>query len=202
MIDAWSARERENAIHEASHAVIALAVGMRVGTVDVVPRDGSIGRMLPDHRHPFPYETDAVDQQRANDKNEADIVQTLAGPIGEHGYARPSESIERWSLVDEYISRVKAHSPFDGAAVYCSFPEEMDREFREALPNVWTGEEEQTVHDFERDVKRLVSRASDLVDQHWEEIQVVAMELLRRRTMSGEEVEAVLRSERQRACRA
>ena len=193
--------QRRNAIHEASHAVVALAVGLKVETVEVVPRNGSIGRMLLDKRQPFSYETDAVDQQHANDEDEADIVQTLSGPIGERRYAEPSESIERWSLVDAYISDLKLTSPFDGTAVYDTIPEKMDREFKEALPRVWTGEKDQSVDDFERDVRRLVNQANDLVDQHWEAILAAGSELLRRRTMSGEQLETALRSERERASR-
>src|SRR6266567_2257192 len=87
------AREQEllhrTAIHEAGHAVAAIALGRPFRSVTIVPEDGMLGYCSLS-RWPKNFQPEINDDLRTRERLESTIISTLAGEIAERHMCGPS----------------------------------------------------------------------------------------------------------------
>jgi hypothetical protein len=162
------------AIHEAGHAVIGLALGLGLLSIDLEPDElGGRGHTSFEPAGPWFEESRDFSPEAAGGE--------LAG--------RRAEFIER--VVTTYLAGYVAESKQSGRDAMDS----AGFDFREAVMD-WLNLE--LLNDEERMVRlaTLRDRARALVERHenWQAIEALAAELLRRRRLSGREARTLLES--------
>lgn len=151
------------AYHEAGHAVAARWLHRAVRTISIVPDEDSLGRV---EHYPITgawLRPDIEIDGRTRDYLETSITVSLAGPSAERKYRG------RWNRLGAEYDR---HEALGAALRLVGSKEQLQHYFR------WR---EQIAVDFWEDTFR------------WEQVRVLAAELLERGTMSGRAVRDVLR---------
>ena len=159
------------ALHEAAHAIVAAALGIEVGHVSIVWEGDSGGRTQIGSRNPIPLRSDLEDQ----------VVVFLAGRAADELIGRGPNAGARADLVKatELINAIHGEFGLGDSLVSSATASDLTHSLIRSpgLSGV-----------LERELRRLMDRARELVMTHRGAIQNLALQLRRDRVASAADV--------------
>jgi ATP-dependent Zn protease len=178
---------RGTAYHEAAHAVFNILYGFGVKTVTIIPTDEYNGECVSD-RHPKYYTFDEIyfDDEASGEDIERYEEQSKESPDGLTDDGRHKiRSILAGYIATEILTGKPYTEEITGLT---------DHDFNKAMSILTSDEAGYRTVDADKLVNNEYKITIDLVKEHWHKIEAVAIELLKKLTLTGAEVERIIQA--------